>query len=79
MENYNPVQNSYAALWTDYGELNGTVPIMNVIRMILEYYFMQMCGYDGVDIRKRILEYNKDKFVNIDADGKTNYSRYHLA
>jgi wobble nucleotide-excising tRNase len=66
-------------LWTEFRELNGTIPLMNVIRRILEYYFMQLCGYDGVDIRKRILEDNKDKFVEITEDGKTDYSRYHLA
>lgn len=79
MENFNPVQNSYAALWAEYRELHGTIPTMNVIRRILEYYFMQLCGYDGVDIRKRILENNKDKFVDISTDGKVDYSRYHLA
>ncbi len=79
MENFNPVQNSYAALWAEYRELNGIIPTMNVIRRILEYYFMQLCGYDGVDIRKRILEGNKDKFVGVSADGKVDYSRYHLA
>jgi len=78
-ENFNPVQNSYAALWAEYRELNGTIPLMNVIRRILEYYFMQLCGYDGADIRKRILEDNKDKFVEITEDGKTDYSKYHLA
>lgn len=79
MENFNPVQNSYAALWAEYRDLNGTIPTMNVIRRILEYYFMQLCGYDGMDIRKRILEDNKDKFVDVFADGKADYSRYHLA
>lgn len=79
MENFNPVQNSYTSLWTEFRDLKGTVPTMNVIRRILEYYFMQLCGYDGVDIRKRILEDNKDKFVDISAEGKADYSRYHLA
>ena len=31
-----------------------------------------------MDIRKRILEDNKDKFVDVSADGKADYSRYHL-
>lgn len=40
---------------------------------------MQPCSYDGVDIRKRILEDNKDKFVDVSADGKADHSRYRLA
>lgn len=79
MENFNPVQNSYAALWSKYRDLHGTIPTMNVIRRILEYYFMKLCGYDSVDIRKRILEDNKDKLFDVSADGKADYSRYHLA
>lgn len=32
-----------------------------------------------MDIRKWILEDNKDKLVDVSADGKADYSRYHLA
>ena len=79
MENYNPVQNSYAALWDEYKELATTVPLLNVIRRILEYYFLQLCGYDGTDIRQRILKDNKDKFIVTDAEGKDDYTQYHVA
>jgi wobble nucleotide-excising tRNase len=44
MENYNPIQNSYAALWDEYKELKTVNTITNVIRRILEYYFIQLCG-----------------------------------
>lgn len=64
MENFNPVQNSYAALWSEYSEVDTAIPVLNVIRRILEYYFMQLCGYDGVNIRKKVLEDNKDKFID---------------
>ncbi|HML90324.1 MAG TPA: hypothetical protein PKA28_17940 [Methylomusa anaerophila] len=37
--------------------------LQNVIRRILEYYFMQLCGYDGVNIRKGVLADN-DNFVS---------------
>ena len=78
-ENYNPVQNSYAALWDEFKELNSTIPVLNVIRRILEYYFLQLCGYEGTDIRKIVLEDNKDKFVTQVEGGKPDYERYHLA
>lgn len=78
-ENFNPVQNSYAALWGEYREVDTVIPLLNVIRRILEYYFMQLCGYDGVNIRKRVLEDNKDKFVETPAEGLPDYTKYHLA
>lgn len=77
--NYNPVQNSYAALWEEYKEINAPIPLMNVIRRILEYYFLQLCGYDGTTLRKRILTDNKDKFITTDANGKEDYTQYQMA
>lgn len=79
LENYNPVQNSYAALWGEYREVDTVIPVMNVIRRILEYYFMQLCGYDGVNIRKRVLDENKDKFIDPVENGQPDYTKYHLA
>ena len=78
-ENFNPVQNSYAALWGEYREVDTTIPMMNVIRRILEYYFMQLCGYDGVNIRKRVLEEHKDKFIETHTEGLPDYTKWHLA
>ena len=81
-ENYNPVQNSYAALWTEYKEVKTPIPLMNVIHRILDYYFLQMCGYDGMDIRSRILSVkeNRDKFIVFYEDGQPDdYTKYHLA
>ena len=65
-QNYNPVQNSYSALWEEYREVNRFVPLMNVIHRILDYYFLQLCGYDGTNIRNTILVNNKEKFAPID-------------
>lgn len=76
--NINPVKNSYAALWGEYKELHSTVPLMNVIRRILEYYFLQLCGYEGNDLRKCILEDNKDYFTH-DELGIKDYSKFDLA
>lgn len=53
--NINPVKNSYAALWDEYKEVKSAVPLMNVIRRILEYYFLQLCGYDGAQLRDVVL------------------------
>lgn len=78
-ENYNPIQNSYAALWDEYKELKTVNTLTNVIRRILEYYFIQLCGYDGNDLLKIVLEDNKEKFVDYEEGKKPNYDRYHLA
>lgn len=66
LKNYNPVQNSYAALWTEYKEVHTTITLKNVIRRILEYYFIQICGYDGYTLQDILLKENRDKFVKID-------------
>lgn len=79
MENFNPVQNSYAALWSEYREVDTAIPILNVIRRILEYYFMQLCGYNGVDIRKQVLEENRDSFIDPVENGQPDYTKYQLA
>ena len=76
--NVNPVKNSYAALWDEYREVDSPVPLMNVIRQILEYYFLQLCGYEGLTLRQRILEENKDKFVTNDG-GVEDYTKYDTA
>jgi wobble nucleotide-excising tRNase len=79
MENYNPVQNSYAALWSEYKEIDTVIPMMNVIRRIMESYFIQLCGYNGVNIRTRVLRCNKDKFVTSLPDGTVDNEKYQLA
>ena len=61
--NVNPVKNEYAALWEEYKEAQTVIPLMNTIRKILEYYFLQMCGHDGNRLRETILEENKDMFI----------------
>jgi wobble nucleotide-excising tRNase len=79
LENYNPVQNSYAALWSEYKEVQSSIPVLNVIRRILEYYFLQICGYVGTDIRKTILEDHKDAFIQTDDNGNQDFAKYHMA
>lgn len=78
-KNYNPVQNSYSALWTEYSTLTSTIPLMNVIRRILEYYFMQLCGYEGYDLTKKVLEDNKQRFITPIEGAAPDMTRFHLA
>lgn len=80
-ENYNPVQNSYKALWTELKETTTAIPALNVIRQILEYYFMQMCGYDRKNLRLKVLEgEHKDLFMQPGPDGgRPDPAKYHLA
>lgn len=77
--NVNPVQNAYTALWTEYQELNSSIPLLNVIRRILQYYFMELCGYQGSNIRDVILKQNKPEFITKRADGSIDDTDYHLA
>ena len=81
LENYNPVQNSYKALWSELNELSGTITTMSVIRRILEYYFLQLCGYDGMSLRKEVLETNQHRFIITSDDENTpnDDMKFHLA
>ncbi len=82
-ENYNPVQNTYAALWSElrqlYSENHASIAIKNVSRRIIDQYFLQLCGFDGSDIRRIVLETNKAEFITTSEDGKPNYDQYILA
>ena len=79
--NVNPVKNSYAALWDEYKELKdatSAIPLINVIRRILEYYFLQICGYDGSQLRRTILEEHKPDLTH-DAYGNEDYTKFDMA
>lgn len=77
--NVNPVKNSYAALWDEYREVKSAVPLMNVIRRILEYYFLQLCGYEGATLRHVILVKGKAEGRFKDADGNDDEEKFQLA
>lgn len=80
-ENYNPVQNSYAALWDELRDIKSTIPALNVMRRILEYYFLQLCGYEGSDLREIVLEKpeNRSKFIKQVEGEKPDMTDYQLA
>ena len=77
--NINPVKNSYAALWDEYQEVKSGVPLMNVIRRILEYYFLQLCGYEGSKLRQVILVQGKAEGRFKDAAGNDDDEKFQLA
>ena len=77
--NINPVKNSYAALWDEYREVTSAVPLMNVIRRILEYYFLQLCGYEGSVLRQVILVQAKEDGRYKDANGNDDEEKFQLA
>lgn len=60
--NYSPIKNTYEALWAEYKTSTDPTILMNVIRRILEYYFLQIGGYKGTNLRKDLLDKNKDSF-----------------
>lgn len=80
-ENYNPVQNSYAALWDELRDIQSTIPALNVMRRILEYYFLQLCGYEGSDLRALVLENpeNRSKFIKQVEGEQPDMTDYQLA
>ncbi len=79
-ENYCPVRTSYAALWDElkrlYNEENSVIAVKNVSRIILERYFISICGFSGDDMRSIVLEANKQLFDSVtDFDGQNNENR----
>ncbi|WP_206192597.1 AAA family ATPase [Scrofimicrobium canadense] len=68
-ENYSPVANAYATLWQEYKEVSSSTTLLNVMRRILEHYFLQLCGHDGANLRTHILEDHRDQFITVNDDG----------
>ena len=77
--NYDPVQGSYHELWREYELLDSPIPLMNVMRRILEHYFKQLCGYDSAAMSTKALEAVKKK-IDEESNGMgPDYTKYHLA
>jgi wobble nucleotide-excising tRNase len=79
MVNVNPVQNSYAALWGEYREVDTVIPLQAVIRRILEYYFLQICGHDGDELHEEVLVKNREKFIMVQPNGSEDRTKYDIA
>ncbi|MDU2111786.1 MAG: GntR family transcriptional regulator, partial [Clostridiales bacterium] len=72
-----PVRDAYAALWKEYKEAKSATVIMRTARQILEYYFIQISGYEGQTLTDRIMK-RKDEFLEIRPDGTENREKQHL-
>lgn len=62
--NQNPVHDAYTALWSEYHQCQSVSALMSVMRKIIEYYFLQMQGYDGADLEKHILVEGRKEFTD---------------
>lgn len=71
--NYNPVKNSYHALWEEFKEIKSPIPLMNVIRRILNTYFLQLCGYSGKDLQQVVLYSTNAPSIFLDSNTLENY------
>ena len=52
---------------------------MNVTRRILEYYFLQICGYSSGDLRTELLDKHQPDFETALPDGSVDKTDYNLA
>ena len=50
---------------------------MNVMRRILEYYFIQICGYNGTSIQDIILKDHKNNFIRKNTITSTEDTTYY--
>ena len=81
LENYNPVQSSYAALWEELRDTDSVIPALNLMRRILEYYFLQLCGYQGTSLREQLLDDpdNRKHFIKEVPGQEPDMTDYELA
>ena len=74
--NRSPVRNTYDTLWHEYATTSDPDTLLIVIRQILEYYFIQMVGYQNGNLRSDLLDKNEREFVRILDDGSEDRSDY---
>ena len=58
-----PVKDNYNALWDEYRSANSVTSLTNIIRRILEYYYLQMCGYEGENVYAKVIDDNRKLFT----------------
>ena len=75
------MQSSYAALWEELRDADSVIPALNVMRRILESYFLQLCGYEGTSLREQLLEdpENRKNFIKEVPGGQPDMTDYELA
>jgi len=79
MVNYSPVKNTYDALWSEFRTAQDSLSLLNVTRRILEYYFLQICGYSSGDLRTELLDKHQTDFETTLPDGSVDKTVYNLA
>ena len=77
--NKNPVRNTYVALWDEYEEVTSPIALLNVMRRILEYYFLQISRCECRDLNEAILVDHKADFIDVLPDGTEDRRRYNQA
>ena len=77
--NYSPVRNTYDSLWEEYRTATDSIALVNVTRRILEYYYLQICGYSSGDLRIDLLEKNRHCFETTLLDGSVDKTCYNAA
>lgn len=77
--NINPVKNQYAALWEELNQVTRPIPLINVMRRILEYYFRQIVGYERSGLHQAILDDARTDGRFKNEDGTDNTERYMIA
>lgn len=69
----------YVALWDEYEEVTSPIALLNVMRRILEYYFLQISRCDSRDLNEAILVDHKADFIDVLPDGTEDSRRYNQA
>ena len=77
--NYSPVKNTYDSLWEEYRTATDSIALINVTRRILEYYYLQICGYSSGDLRTGLLEKNHHCFEVTLPGGSLDKTDYNVA
>lgn len=74
VENYSPVVNQYQALWREYQTLEEPTTLLNVMRRILEQYFIITVGFNSESMRQTVLVDNKTELQGAKQSGdKSDY------
>ena len=75
--NYNPIKNSYAALWHELDEVQTSISACNIIHRILGYYFLNLCGYKNKTLEEKLLKEHATRFLK-DKDGNDTQEIFNL-
>ena len=66
-ENYTPIKNSYDALWSEFNDSKDPMVKMNCARRIIEYYFIQVCGFTNLDLKNALINDKKLEAMGMNA------------